>query len=73
MNAILLGAASLGALIVFLTHDPASSDAAKAAADDAEVTRLMDAAPDQGSMEDVTVVDPKTGEQTIAKVLAFKG
>jgi hypothetical protein len=72
MNAILLGAASLGALIVYFTHDPAGIDPAKAAADDAEVARLMEAAPDQGSMEDVTMVDPNTGEATTAKVLSFK-
>lgn len=74
MNAILFGAASLGALIVYFTHDPAAlSEAARAAADDAEVARLMEAAPDQGSMQDITLVDPKTGKPEAVKVLAFRG
>ncbi len=73
MNAMLLGAASLGALIVYFTHDPSNIDAAKAAADDAEVARLMEAAPDEGSMQDVRIVDPKTGEATLVQTLSFKG
>ncbi|MFT3723588.1 MAG: hypothetical protein QM773_08385 [Hyphomonadaceae bacterium] len=73
MNAMLLGAASLGALITLFTHEPANIDAAKAAADDAEVARLMEATPDEGSMEDVTLVDPKTGETTTVQTLSFKG
>lgn len=73
MNTLLLGAASLGALIVCFTHDPANTDAAKAAADDAEVARLMEAAPDQGSMGNLTLVDPKTGETTTVQTLSFKG
>jgi hypothetical protein len=73
MNATLLGAASLGALITLFTHEPANTDAVKAAADDAEVARLMEATPDEGTMQDVTIIDPKTGEKTTAKVLAFKG
>jgi hypothetical protein len=71
MNAILLGAASLGALAVYFTHGPAVSDA-KARADDAEVARLMEAAPDVGSLEQVTIVEPRTGKETKATVLAFK-
>ncbi len=74
MNALLLGAASLGALVVFFTHEPKPDvDAAKAAADDAEVARLMEAAPDEGSMQDVTLVDPRTGETTTVQTLSFKG
>ncbi len=72
MNALLFGAASLGALIVYLTHDPANIDVAKAAADDAEVARLMEAASDEGSMGNVTLVDPKTGETTTVQTLSFK-
>ena len=73
MNAILLGAASLGALVVCFTYDPAHIDAARAAADDAEVVRLMEAAPDEGSMQDVTIIDPKTGEATTVQALSFRG
>lgn len=72
MNAILLGAASLGALVMLFTHGPSDISPAQAIADDAEVERLMEAAPDKGSLERKTLVDPKTGEKTDATVLAFK-
>jgi len=71
MNAILLGAASLGALIAIFTHD-ADGAAAKAAADDAEVARLMEAAPDVGSLHPLTLTDPTTGETAKVSVIAFK-
>jgi hypothetical protein len=76
MNAILLGAASLGALIVAVTRDPSqlqvASMHAREAADDAEVARLMAEAPDEGSVGTMTWVDPKTGEKAEVDVLAFK-
>lgn len=71
MNAILLGAASLGALLAIATHD-ADGAAAKAAADDAEVARLMEAAPDVGSFQPVTITDPATGETAKVNLIAFK-
>ncbi len=40
------------------------SQAAKDAADDLEVARLMAAAPDEGVFGDSVVVDPKTGVET---------
>jgi hypothetical protein len=33
----------------------------------------MEAAPDEGSMQDVTIVDPKTGKITTVQTLSFKG
>lgn len=72
MNAILLGAASLGALAVLFTSGPAGVSPAQALADDAEVARLMEAAPDEGSFEQTTLVDPATGKETKVTVLAYK-
>lgn len=72
MNAILLGAASLGALITMFTHDPANISPAQAAADDAEVARLMEAAPDAGSLEPIMLVDPRTGETAKVSIIAFR-
>jgi hypothetical protein len=39
---------------------------------DAEVARLMEAAPDVGFAGDIVITDPETGEQTEAQVLAFE-
>jgi hypothetical protein len=39
-------------------------EAAKAAADDLEVARLMAAAPDEGAFGDSVIVDPVTGIET---------
>jgi hypothetical protein len=75
MNAILLGAASLGALLVTLTRSPDQlvlGNAAQFAADDAEVARLMEEAPDVGEFGAVVLTDPETGEESEATVLAFK-
>lgn len=75
MNAFLLGAASLGALLVSLTRAPEQlvlGNEAQFAADDAEVARLMEAAPDVGEVGAVTLTDPETGEKSEATVLAFK-
>jgi len=40
------------------------AEAAKAAADDLEVARLMAAAPDEGAFGDSVIVDPVTGIET---------
>lgn len=75
MNAILLGAASLGALLVSVTSSPDQlvlGDAAKFAADDAEVARLMEAAPDAGEIEEIVLADPETDQKTKVTVVAFR-
>lgn len=55
MNAILLGAASLGALIAIFTAEPAN----------------LETAQDVGSMTHTTLVDPGTGEKTEVSVISF--
>lgn len=60
MNAILLGGASLGALVVFLTADPEKVAAARADADQ------------RGWMERTISVDPDTGETEETAILAFR-
>jgi hypothetical protein len=75
MNTILLGAASLGALLVSLTRSPDQlvlGNEARFAADDAEVARLMEEAPDMGEFGFVVITDPETGEESEATVLAFR-
>ena len=76
MNAFLLGLAILGALLVTLTRSPDQlvlGNEARDAADDAEVARLMDEAPDKGEFGVVAIVDAATREITKAQVLAFRG
>lgn len=58
MNAILLGAASLGALVAIFTADPANLEAAQKS-------------EDVGSMTHTTVVDRSTGEKTQISVISF--
>jgi hypothetical protein len=75
MNAFLLGLAILGALLVTLTRSPDQlvlGNEARDAADDAEVARLMDEAPDKGEFGVVAIVDAATREITRAQVLAFR-
>ena len=75
MNAFLLGLAILGALLVTLTRSPYQlvlGNEARDAADDAEVARLMDKAPDKGEFGVVAIVDAATREITKAQVLAFR-
>jgi hypothetical protein len=75
MNAFLLGVAILGALLVTLTRSPDQlvlGNEARDAADDAEVARLMDEAPDKGEFSIVAIVDATTREITKARVLAFR-
>ena len=75
MNAFLLGLAILGAILVTLTRSPDQlvlGNEARDAADDAEVARLMDEAPDKGEFGVVAIVDAATREITKAQVLAFR-
>jgi hypothetical protein len=72
MNAILLGAASVGALLAIFTHDPGNVSAAQAVADDAEVARLMEAAPDAGWLQPTMLVNPITGDTAKVSVIAFR-
>ena len=58
MNAILLGAASFGALIAIFTADSANLDAVRHS-------------EDVGSMTHTTLVDPGTGETTEISVISF--
>ncbi|MBK8837775.1 MAG: hypothetical protein IPO30_03495 [Hyphomonadaceae bacterium] len=61
MNAILLGAASLGSLIAIFTAQPE----AKPTAEPAQLTE------DVGAMTHDTLVDPRTGERTEISVISF--
>ena len=75
MNAFLLGLAILGALLVTLTRSPDQlvlGNEARDVADEAEVARLMDEAPDKGEFGVVAIVDAATREITKAQVLAFR-
>ena len=58
MNAILLGAASLGALLAIFTADSGNLEAAQLS-------------EDVGSMTHTTLVDPGTGETTELSVISF--
>ena len=58
MNAILLGAASLGALVSIFTGDTGQIEAAQPG-------------KDMGSMERTTLVDTDTGEITQLSVISF--
>lgn len=73
MNAALFGMLSLGLMLSAFSADSRQLDVAlQAAADDAEVARLMEAAPDQGFMGATVHTDPATGEETQVDLLAFK-
>lgn len=71
-NAILFGALSLGLITVAATRQPDQlADAARYAADDLEVARLMEAAPDAGFIGETVIADPETGERITVDTLAF--
>lgn len=75
MNAFLLAAASLGALLVTATREPAQlvlGNDARYAADDAEVARLMKEAPDSGEFGEIVLSDSETGSETKVSMIAFK-
>ena len=44
---------------------------ARYAADDAEVARLMEEAPDTGEFANLTFADSETGDETKVSLLAF--
>lgn len=75
MNAFLLAAASLGALLVSATREPAQlvlGNEARYAADDAEVARLMEEAPDSGEFAEIQFADSESGVDTNVSMIAFK-
>jgi hypothetical protein len=75
MNAFLLAAISLGALFVSATRSPDQlvlGNEARFAADDAEVARLMDEAPDAGEFTCIVMTDAQTGAKTKVKVVSFR-
>lgn len=61
MNAILFGAASLGALAAIFTANPSDTPATKAALQGAKAAQLSE---DIGSMTHTSLVDPRAGERT---------
>lgn len=75
MNAFLLAAASLGALLVTATRAPEQlvlGNEASYAADDAEVARLMEQAPNSGEFAEIVFADSETGAVTKVSMIAFK-
>ena len=73
MNAILLGAASLGAFVAIFTGSPsgqtqASTELAKA--ERVAIERAV-ATEDRGEMKRMTIVDPQSGETTKVSVISF--
>jgi hypothetical protein len=72
MNAILLGAASLGALAAMFTGNPSDQDARirleLAKAERAVVEQTIE---DRGEMKRMTLIDPKSGETTNVSVISF--
>ncbi len=72
MNAALFGMLSLGLMLAAFTAETREIGiAARAAADDAGVARLMDAAPDAGSAGSMVYIDPETGDSAQVDLLAF--
>jgi hypothetical protein len=72
MNSVLFGAMSLGLMMAtFNAGAPELQASARAAADDAEVARLMEAAPDEGFMGATILTDAETGEETRVDMIAF--
>ena len=66
MNAILLGAASLGALVAMITGNP-SEQAARASYEPA----IQQTTEDPGELKRMTIVDPDTGDTTHVSVISF--
>ena len=74
MNAILLGAASLGAFVAIFTGNPSEQDGqAKLEPAKAERISIERAATieDRGEMKRMTIVDPQSGETTHVSVISF--
>jgi hypothetical protein len=75
MNAFLLAAVSLGALLVTATRAPEQlvlGNEHRYAADDAEVARLMEEAPDAGEFSEIVFADSETGAETKVSMIAFE-
>lgn len=73
MNAILLGAASLGAFVAIFTGNPpgqtqTSTELAKA---ERIAIEQATATEDRGEMKRMTMIDPKSGETTHVSVISF--
>jgi len=74
MNAILLGAASLGAFVAIFTGNPSEQTAqAKLELAKAEQVSVERAAQveERGEMKRMTIVEPKSGETTTVSVISF--
>lgn len=75
MNAFLLAAASLGALLVTATRSPEQlvlGNELRYAADDAEVARLMEETPDVGEFAELTFSGGDSVAETHVSLIAFK-
>ncbi|MEY4782486.1 MAG: hypothetical protein RIR41_421 [Pseudomonadota bacterium] len=75
MNAFLLAAVSLGAILVTATRAPEQlvlGNEHRYAADDAEVARLMEEAPDAGGLAEIVFANPETGADTKVSMIAFR-
>jgi hypothetical protein len=70
MYAMLFGALGLGFMVNVATPQELA-DAARFAADDAEVARLMEAAPDEGFADEMVFTNTETGERIVAEVIGF--
>ena len=74
MNAILLGAASLGAFVAIFTGNPSEQDAQATlglvTAEPVTIERTA-AIEDRGEMKRMMLVDPKSGETTQVSVISF--
>ena len=75
MNAFLLAAVSLGAILVTATRAPEHlvlGNEHRYAADDAEVAHLMEEAPDAGGLAEIVFANPETGADTKVSMIAFR-
>jgi len=73
MNAILLGAASLGAFAAIFTGNPSEQAAhAKLELAKAERAAVEQKVEDRGEMKRMTIVEPKSGETTKISVISFE-
>lgn len=71
MNAILLGAASLGALVAMFTANPSQETKARLETTRAARAVVEQTIEDRGEMKRMTMVDPESGETTNVSVISF--
>lgn len=72
MNAILLGAASLGAFVAIFTGNPSAQNArAELELGKAERAASSQTSEERGEMKRMTLVDPQSGETTDVSVISF--